>query len=298
VAGRLRVGLVGGGPWAQRVHAPAIAAHRDFELTGVWTRRPAVAGELAAAHGAIAFEDLDALIDAVDLVALSVPPAVQPDVAIVAARAGRHVILEKPIADSVDRAEQLAQEIATAGVASVVVLTFRFAPETRDWLANTAAGGPWSGGNARWLSGALLGGDFAGSPWRQENGALLDIGPHLFDLLDAALGTITEVRSASFTEPDVWHVVCAHESGAVSTASLSMRLPIDPSVLEFDVYGDGGRVALSARRTPAPECFRTLLDELAAVIRSGGAAHPCDVRRGLHVQRIIARVREVRERAG
>lgn len=254
-----------------------------------------MAAELAAAHGAVAFADVDALIDAVDVVALSVPPAVQPAVAIAAARAGRHVILEKPIADSVDRAEELAEAIATAGVASVVVLTSRFAPETREWLATAAAGGPWSGGTARWLSGALLGGDFAGSPWRQQYGALLDIGPHLFDLLDAALGTITEIRSASYTDPDLWHVVCAHDGGAMSTAALSMRLPIDPSVLEFDVYGGGGLVALSARRTPAPECFATLLDELAAMIHSGATAHPCDVRRGLHVQRIIERVREQAE---
>ena len=79
----------------------------------MWTRRPAVAGELAAAHGATAFGELDALIDGVDVVSISVPPAVQPDVAIAAARAGRHVILEKPIADSVDRAEQIARAITT-----------------------------------------------------------------------------------------------------------------------------------------------------------------------------------------
>ena len=153
-------------------------------------------------------------------------------------------------------------------------------------------GGPWSGGNARWLSGALLGGPFAGSPWRQESGALLDIGPHLFDLLDAALGTIVEVHAATFTEPDLWHVVCAHDGGAVSTASLSMRLPIDPSVLEFDVYGSGGRLALSTRPTSPVECYGTLLDELATMIRSGATTHPCDVRRGVHLQRIIERVGE------
>ena len=75
MAEQLRVGLVGGGPWAQRVHAPAIAAHPDFDLAGVWTRRPAVAAELAAAHGATAFDDFAALIDAVDVVAFSVPPS-------------------------------------------------------------------------------------------------------------------------------------------------------------------------------------------------------------------------------
>jgi predicted dehydrogenase len=288
----LRVGLVGGGPWAQRVHAPAIAAHRDFQLTGVWTRRPAAAAELAAAHGATTFEDVDALIDGVDVVAISVPPIVQPGIAEAAALAGRHVILEKPIAATLVDAERLAGAVAAAGVASLVVLTFRFAPETRRWLSDVEAGAPWSGGTARWLSGALLGGEFAGSPWRQENGALLDIGPHLFDLVDAALGTIVEIRAATFTEPDLWHVICAHAGGEVSTATLSMRLPIDPSVLEFDVYGSGGRAVLSSRRTPALPCFATLLDELAEMIRTSTTAHPCDVQRGLHLQRIIDQIRQ------
>ena len=178
---------------------PSLAAHPDFDLTGVWTRRPAAAAELAAATAPTAFDDFGALIDAVDVVALSVPPAVQAELAVEAARAGRHLILEKPIAASLDGARRLADASSTAGVASIVVLTFRFAPETREWLADVAAGGPWSGGNARWLSGGLLGGEYAGSPWRQEHGAILDIGPHLFDLLDAALGPIVEVRAALFT---------------------------------------------------------------------------------------------------
>ena len=71
-----------------------------------------------------------------------------------------------------------------------------------------------------------------------------------------------------------------------------MRLPIDPSVIEFDVYGSAGRLALSPRQTQAVECFGTLLDELAAMIRSGAATHPCDVRRGVHLQGIIEQVGE------
>ena len=179
-----------------------------------------------------------------------------------------------------------------AGVASIVVLTFRFAAETHEWLADVAAGGPWSGGTARWLSGALLGGEYAGSPWRQEDGAILDIGPHIFDLLDAALGPIVEVSAARYTEPDLWHVISAHEGGATSTATLSMRLPIDPSVLEFDVYGALGAWSSRTRRTPAEQCFATLLDELAAMIRAGATTHACDVHRGLHLQWVIDEVRE------
>jgi predicted dehydrogenase len=288
----LRVGLVGGGPWGRSVHAPAVACHPEFELTGVWTRRPAAAVEIAGANGATAFDDFDALVDAVDVVAFAVPPTVQSELAVAAARAGRHLILEKPIAASLDDARRLADAIGTAGVASVVVLTFRFAAETKEWLADVAGGGSWSGATGRWLSGALLDGKYAGSPWRQHEGAILDIGPHIFDLLDAALGSIVEVGAARYTEPDLWQVISVHDSGATSTATFSMRLPIDPSVLEFDVYGSAGRVVLTSRRTPADQCFATLLDELAAMIRAGVTTHGCDVRRGLHLQWVIDEVRK------
>ncbi len=292
---RLRVGLVGGGPWARRVHGPVLAGHPEFELAGVWTRRRTVAAELAASNGTIAFDDFDTLVGAVDVVAFAVPPTVQSELAAVAAEAGRHLILEKPIAASLDDARRLADTVGAAGVASIVVLTFRFAAETNEWLAEVAAGGPWSGGTARWLSGALLDGMYAESPWRQEEGSILDIGPHIFDLLDAALGPIVEVSAAGYTEPDLWHVISAHDGGAVSTAVLSMRLPIDPSVLEFDVYGDAGRVVLTSRRTAAEQCFAGLLHELAAMIHAGVATHACDVHRGVHLQWVID---EVRKRAG
>jgi predicted dehydrogenase len=290
---RLRVGLIGGGSWASEVHAPTIAAHRDFELAGVWTRRPAVAEELAATHGGSAFESIASLIDAVDVITLSVPPAVQAEVAVAAARAGRHLILEKPLAESADAARSVADAVDAAGVASVVMLTFRFATETRRWLDDVAACGPLSGGSGRFLSGGLRGGKYADSAWRQRHGAILDVGPHVFDLLDAALGPIVAVRAASASEPDLWHTIFEHRDGAISSATLSLRLPIDPSVVEFDVYGGGGLRALTPRQTPPLQCFATLLDELATMIRSGTTAHPCDVHRGVHLQRIIDEVRRI-----
>ena len=120
--------------------------------------------ELAAAHGAAPFDDVDALIDAVDVVACCVPPEVQATIAVAAARAGRHLILEKPIAGSLAGAERSSPtSIATAGVASIIVLTFCASrPRRDDWLADhrrrRARG---RGGNARWMSGKLLGGEYA-----------------------------------------------------------------------------------------------------------------------------------------
>lgn len=287
-AAGLRVGLVGAGPWARIVHAPALAAYPGTALTAVWARRREAAEELAHAHGAEVCAGFGELLGQVDAVSFAVPPAVQAELALEAAKAGKHLILEKPIAPDLPSAQRLADAVSAAGVASLVVLTLRYATETRDWLADLAATGGWTGGGARWLSGALLGGQFSASPWRHESGALADIGPHVLDLLDAALGPITEVVAASRTPEDLWHLILAHKTGATSTATLSIRLPVNPTVTDFSVYGSHGHRAFD--RNPghsALDSFTALLDDFAAMIATGTADHPCDVRRGLHLQHLL-----------
>ncbi|HVK21336.1 MAG TPA: Gfo/Idh/MocA family oxidoreductase [Actinokineospora sp.] len=282
----LRVGLVGAGPWAGAVHAPGIAAHSGTELTAVWARRPEAAMEL----GAPVVGGFDELLSIVDAVAFAVPPAVQAGLAIKAAQAGKHLILEKPIAESVESAQKLVDAVEAAGVASVVVFIRRFAPETRAWLADIHSGTGWAGGNARWLSGALLGGQYSSSAWRHDGGALADVGPHVFDLLDAALGPVDKVVAARLSEPDLWTVVLGHESGATSTSTLSMLMPMRPTVTDISVYGDNGYRELNGRTTAPQDAFATLLDEFTTLVRDGRADHPLSVRRGLAVQRLLAAV--------
>src|SRR5439155_13758261 len=94
----LRFGLVGTGYWARIAHAPALAATEGIELAAVWGRDPGAAAALAAEHGATSVDDIDALLAAVDGVAFAVPPDVQAPIAAAAARAGKHLMLEKPIA--------------------------------------------------------------------------------------------------------------------------------------------------------------------------------------------------------
>ena len=124
----LAVGLVGAGPWARMVHAPVLAAGPSTRLAGVWSRTPAHAEDLAATHGVPAAPSFEALLDGSEAVAFAVPPAVQGGLAAEAAAAGRAVLLEKPIADDLVGAERLAEAVAGAGVASLVVLSYRFSP--------------------------------------------------------------------------------------------------------------------------------------------------------------------------
>ncbi|HEX6341403.1 Gfo/Idh/MocA family oxidoreductase [Umezawaea sp.] len=285
---QLRVGLIGAGPWATAVHAPGIADHPGTRLASVWARKPEAAARIAAVHGADVASSPDELLSGVDAVAFAVPPEVQAEIATRAAEAGRHLILEKPIASTVEDAERLASAVERAGVASLVLLTRRYAPETKELLAQLHRTGGWTGADAQWLSGALLDGPYSHSPWRHERGALHDLGPHVFDLLDVALGRITDVTAATVSATGLWRLIFAHEGGATSSVTMSMTVPLRPPVAEVTVYGEHGYRRLSTSGTSAQDCYTLLLDDFVAMVHSGTVEHPLDVRRGLHLQRIIA----------
>jgi predicted dehydrogenase len=285
----LRVGLVGAGPWARKVHAPGIAAHPRTTLAAVWARRAEAAAEVAGPHGATPTTDFDELLGQVDAVAFAVPPAAQAPLATKAANAGKHVILEKPVAPSVPEAQLLVDAVAKHGVTSLMVLTFRFAASTREWLHAVHQVDDWEGGLARWFSGTLLDVTYERSQWRHDGGALADIGPHVFDLLDAALGPVKTVEQARLTGPGLWHVMLGHDSGRLSTATLSMHTPAQPAVTDFAVHGPNGFLPFNASGE-APERYAVLLDDFTRLVENNTTEHPLDVRRGLHIQRVLGQV--------
>ncbi len=280
----LGVGLAGAGPWARSVHAPMLAAGPETRLAGVWSRTAAAAASLATEFGVPAFATYDELLEQCEAVAIAVPPSVQPELAVRAARAGKPVLLEKPLALDVAGAEQIAEAVADAGVGSVMVLTYRFAPKVREFLANAATFDA-AGGRACFLSGAFLGGPFSGAGWRVEHGALLDVGPHILDLVDAALGPIVSIR-AHGDRHDWIGLLADHESGAVSEVSISCTAAITPSRTEVEIFGREGSLAVDGRSDSRDVVFANLRADFARAARTGGP-HPCDAARGLHLQRVL-----------
>jgi predicted dehydrogenase len=287
----VRVGLVGAGPWAQLFTAPMLARGPDCTLAAVWARRQDQAEQLAGRHAAVAAASFDALVGTCEAVAFAVPPDVQADLAARAAAAGRPVLLDKPIGLELDDAQRLADAIASSGVASQLVLTNRYRPSMRA-LLDAAAAFDARAGRALFLgSGAIPGNHFA-TPWRVERGGMLDLGPHVLDALDAALGSIVEVRAAG--DPlGIVAMTCTHDDGAISQAIVSATTPIDRSGLVVDLFGPPGRLTLDTGDTDARDqgsdiraAMSTIAAEFAAAVRTG-VSHPLDVRRGLHLQRLI-----------
>src|SRR5882672_5619329 len=176
----LSVGLVGAGPWAEKAYAPMLAAGPETRLAAVWARRPEAARELAARFGAEAAPSFDALLERVEAVAFAVPPDIQAELATRAARAGKHLMLDKPLALTLDQAERLVGEVEAAGVVSQLMLTQRFRPSVTAFLERARGFGA-IGARLAFVSGAFVRGAYA-TPWRREHGALHDLGPHAFDL--------------------------------------------------------------------------------------------------------------------
>ncbi|MFJ4215223.1 Gfo/Idh/MocA family protein [Streptomyces hydrogenans] len=266
---RPRIGLLGTGPWAARTHAPALAAHEGVEFAGVWGRRPEAAAELAAASGTRAYDDLDALLAECDAVAVALPPDVQAPIAARAARAGCHLLLDKPLATTVEGAREVVDAADAAGVASVVFCTLRFAPETARWIEEQRATGGWYVAEARWL-GSLYGpgsdSPYAASPWRREKGGLWDVGPHVLSVLLPVLGEVTALTAAKGPE-DTHHLVLRHASGASSTATLSLSAPPEAAGAAITLHGTAGRAALPPWNG-AVDAYARAVDALLAAAAS------------------------------
>ena len=279
--------MVGTGYWARVTHAPALASTDGIEFTAVWGRDPAAAADLAAAHGATAYQDLAAFLGSVDAVAFAVPPDVQAPIASRAATAGKHLLLEKPVALSEADADNLVRAVEKARVASIVFFTFRFQAAVRAWLAEVTARGGWSGGSATWLGTALRESSPFNTPWRRDKGALWDLGPHVISLLWPILGPVTSVL-ADAGPADVSHLVLHHRGGASSTATVTASAPEAAECFGLYLWGEAGRSVAPVRMGQPLPALRTALTELASNARSGQVTHPCDVRFGRDVGRILA----------
>lgn len=281
----MRVGLLGTGPWAWKTHAPALAAHPGVELAGVWGRRPEAARQLAAEFGTRAYGDTDALIDEVDAVAIALPPSLQAPLAVRAAKAGRHLLLDKPLAATVEDARAVADAVDEAAVASVVFFTLRFDAASEEWIQRQAATGEWFTGRADWY-GAVFGaaaGPYADSPWRREKGGLWDVGPHALSVLLPVLGDVTEVHAAH-GPGDTVHLTLRHDSGASSTAVLTLTAPPAGSGVAVEFRGAHGVATYPDNLSgPATGAFGRAVDAIVA-----GTPQPCDARFGLRVTEILA----------
>jgi predicted dehydrogenase len=126
----LRVGVVGVGHLG-RLHARVYSEMDSCELAGVFDTDCARAEEVASEFGTAAEEGLEALLDGVDAVSVATPTVSHHEVARACLDRGIHVLVEKPMARTVDEASDLVSAAEKAGAVIQVGHIERFNPAVR-----------------------------------------------------------------------------------------------------------------------------------------------------------------------
>jgi UDP-N-acetylglucosamine 3-dehydrogenase len=192
----MRVGLVGAG-FMGGVHLNAYAGISDVEVVGVADARieSAVAGaEMVGARPYASYEDLVAAED-VEVVDACLPTAFHRDLAVRAAGEGRHVILEKPIARTMEDARETVDAFSGDGPHLFVGHVVRFFPEYLGIKEKIDAGDL---GMVGWSAPAAARPSCSAGTTGMPTGAsaavcLLDLVIHDFDYLRWTLGEVERV---------------------------------------------------------------------------------------------------------
>src|SRR5689334_9682262 len=123
----VRVGVWGVGVWGEK-HARVYEALPEAELVGVFDHHPGRAEAIAARHGCRAFESADALLAECEAVSIAVPTVGHREAVEHAASERRHVLVEKPMAFTVEDADAMLEAAKRAGVTLQVGQVERFNP--------------------------------------------------------------------------------------------------------------------------------------------------------------------------
>jgi len=186
-----RVALIGAGMWAPRL--AAAAGRAGLELVSVYARDADSRGALADRFGCTAAASFDDAVAAADGVLLATPNDAHLDQALECAARGRHVFVEKPIADTLDAAERIRDACHEAGVILMVGHAFRRLGAARRARALVDEGrlGTVVLAEANFsLPGKLPPAAWRAQRVRNPGGPLMQLGIHHADTLAYLLGPV------------------------------------------------------------------------------------------------------------
>ncbi len=199
-------GLIGCGMIA-KFHAKAVADLRGAKVVGCFDTFPASADRLAGEVGCQAYHELDKMLANPDIqvVTICTPSGAHMEPAVAAARAGKHVIVEKPLEITLSRCDAIIQACDKAGVTLSTIFPSRF-HESSQLLKAAVDGGRFGRltvGDAyvKWFrtqqyydSGAWRG------TWKFDGGgALMNQAIHSVDLLTWLMGPVVELSARTAT---------------------------------------------------------------------------------------------------
>ena len=290
-------GIVGCG-MISNFHARAIHDVRGAKLVACYDAVPASADRLAASTGCRAYYDLSRMLadPAVQVVTVATPSGAHAEPAVAAARAGKHVIVEKPLEITLGRCDKIIEECRKAGVVLSTIFPSRFHHSSielkravdRGRFGRLTVGDAyvkWYRTQAYYDSGAWRG------TWELDGGgALMNQSIHSVDLLTWLMGPVAEIR-ARFAL--LAHQRIAVEDAAIATVQfangavgvIEASTAVYPGYLKrIEIHGSAGSAVMEeedlikwdfAKKLPRDAAIHRKMTE--KVSGGGGAADPAAI---------------------
>jgi len=201
------VGLIGGSNISE-THARAARAIPGVEIAAVYGTNSEKVRKLCADHGGAPYTDFATFLAhrPMDLVMIGSPSGLHASQGIAAAKNGLHLLTEKPIDISTNRADELIEAAKQSGVKLGVIFQDRMKPHIRqlkDWIDRGLLGKPLLvDARVKWYRPPEY---YANSRWRgtlalDGGGALMNQGIHTIDLLLWLLGDVTSAQARAATQ--------------------------------------------------------------------------------------------------
>ena len=256
----MHIGLIGGGN-ITKTHARAARAIAGVEIAAIYGTNANQVAELCREHGGKPYGDFEAFLAhrPMDLVAIGSPSGLHAAQGIAAAQRGLHVLTEKPIDISTERADALIEATERSGVKLGVMFQDRMKPgirELREWISAGRMGKPLLvDARVKWYRPPEY---YSRSRWRgtlalDGGGALINQAVHTVDLLLWLLGDVARVQSRTATAlhaieaEDTAIAILEFASGALGTIqATTAAYPGYPRRLE--ITGTEGTVILEQDR--------------------------------------------------
>ena len=241
----IRWGLIGTGDVSERKSGPALYKAERSELVAVMNRTHARAVDFASRHGnPRVYESAEDLLadDLINAVYVGTAPDSHAELTINAAKAGKHVFCEKPMAMSVAECEQMVAACRENNVSLSIAFYRRFFPvvqKMKSLMDSGAIGKP-----LRISASTISPFAFDEEHWRLDpelsgGGFLMDMGTHRFDLFVYLFGAPKDIRGIVSAQTwkanadDAASVALEFADGVHGSAEFQWNCPVDRDKLQI-----------------------------------------------------------------
>jgi predicted dehydrogenase len=325
----LRLALIGCGRIAQVAHLPALEKAKGIQLVAVSDPAEDLARAVARRYDVPrAYADQSQVLadEAVEAVLVAAPDRFHYPITAAALRAGKHALVEKPLASTVDESQQLVDLVEQTGLVLQVGAMKRHDPGVqyarrfvRERLGEVRSFNAWYriGDLRPGMEATLFPRIYTDTAAQQaevefkadrRRYVLATHGSHVFDTVRYLVGDVASVsaRHRADGKDHLWQVLLMTTSGAIGTVSITVDIPGEPSegievfgatgTIKVDIHFPFYRLASTVRAYADGEmimptitdgdAYQRQAEAFARVIREGGRPTP-DVRDGRAALRLI-----------